>query len=79
VSSLSFIALDNLPLSYHLIQNKSTADISAERLNQNFFDIFLKKAADKIMFENNDSPPLKRGARGDLVVVGSLPPFSNPP
>jgi len=64
----------NLPISYHLIQNKSTADISAERLKQNFFDIFLKKAADKIMFENNDFPPpfLKGGAKGDFVVVGSI-------
>ncbi len=56
VLSLRFIALDNLLLSYHLIENKSTADIPAERLNQIFFAIFLKKAADKIMFENNDSP-----------------------
>ena len=31
---------------------------------------------------NNDSPPLKRGARGDLVVIGSLSRFQiplNPP
>ena len=37
---MPFIALDNVLVSYHLIYNKSNADILDKHVNQNFFDVF---------------------------------------